>query len=259
MPHPAEYAERRLNALTFPGPAFNERRTRSEINAGRHGITARIVVLTTEDLAAYKQFAREIVDSLDAQTPLERQFAHTIADNQWRINRFRSVEDGMLGLGHSESAGDFDADHPEIHAVMTAAKAFRDHSQAFVNLSICEQRLHRSLKDALRQLKELQAERRELSTQREKEIGFALQTTSIPDPPQAATPASPDQIGFVLQPEPAEDPAPNRAGEAAALDIPRQRRAPTKIGFVLQTRHVPPTINPKWASDENTNAAPGSH
>jgi hypothetical protein len=90
----------------------------------------------------------------------ERQFAQTVADNRWRINRSRSIEHGMLALGHSEAAGDFEAEHPEIQAVMPAAKAFRDHSQAFVNLSICEQRLHRAMKDALRQLKELQSERR---------------------------------------------------------------------------------------------------
>jgi len=122
-------------------------------------------------MAAYKAFSKEIVDSLDPQTPVERQFAHTVADNQWRINRIRSIEDGMLGMGHFEDAGNFDADNPEIHSAMTAARAFREDSKAFVNLSIYEQRLHRSMKEALRQLKELQAERRE---RRETEMDDAI-------------------------------------------------------------------------------------
>jgi hypothetical protein len=69
----------------------------------------------------------------------------------------------MLGMGHFEAAGNFDdnTDSPEIHSAMTAARAFRDDSKSFVNLSIYEQRLHRSTKEALRQLRELQAERRE--------------------------------------------------------------------------------------------------
>jgi hypothetical protein len=46
-------------------------------------------------------------------------------------------------------------------AAMTAARAFRADSQSFVNLSIYEQRLHRLLKEALRQLRKLQTERRE--------------------------------------------------------------------------------------------------
>jgi hypothetical protein len=40
------------------------------------------------------------------------------------------AQNGMLGMGHWEAAGNFDADHVEIHAAMTAARAFRDHSQA---------------------------------------------------------------------------------------------------------------------------------
>jgi hypothetical protein len=67
----------------------------------------------------------------------------------------------MLGMGHFEAAGDFDCPTSEIHSAMTAARAFRDDSKSFVNLSIYEQRLHRSMKEALRQLRELQTERRE--------------------------------------------------------------------------------------------------
>ncbi|HEY3826315.1 MAG TPA: hypothetical protein VGL82_17235 [Bryobacteraceae bacterium] len=52
------------------------------MSALRHGLTARVVVLPTEDMAAYQVFSQEIVDSLDAQTPVERQFAQTITDNQ---------------------------------------------------------------------------------------------------------------------------------------------------------------------------------
>jgi hypothetical protein len=160
------------------------------MNALRHGLTARVVVLPTEDMDAYQAFSKEIVDSLDAQTPVERQFAHTVADNQWRINRIRSIEDGMLGMGHFESAGDFDCPSSEIHSAMTAARAFRNDSKSFVNLSIYEQRLHRSMKDALRQLRELQTERRE----RQKiEMDDAIrllktrQMKGLPCEPEAAT------------------------------------------------------------------------
>jgi hypothetical protein len=173
MPSPAENAANRLKSINNQSsnrasqPTSGrtpEGRARSSMNALRHGLTARVVVLPTEDMAAYKAFSKEIVDSLDAQTPVERQFAQTVADNQWRINRIRSIEDGMLGMGHFEAAGSFDdnTNNPEVHSAVTAARAFRQHSQSFVNLSIYEQRLHRSLKEALRQLRELQTERREL-------------------------------------------------------------------------------------------------
>jgi hypothetical protein len=161
MPSPAQYAANRLNAEKSKGATSPQGKARSSMNALRHGLTARVVVLPSEDMDAYQAFSKEIVDSLDAQTPVERQFAQTVADNQWRINRIRSIEDGMLGMGHFEAAGNIDVGHPQIHAALTAARAFRDDSKSFVNLSIYEQRLHRSMKESLRQLKELQAERRE--------------------------------------------------------------------------------------------------
>jgi hypothetical protein len=83
MPSPAEYAANRFNATNentsghtpaarLPGRT-PEGRAISSMNALRHGLTARVVVLPTEDMAAWKAFSTEIVDSLDAQTPVERQ------------------------------------------------------------------------------------------------------------------------------------------------------------------------------------------
>ena len=161
MPSPAQYAANRLNAEKSRGATSAEGKARSSMNALRHGLTARVVVLPTEDMAAYHAFSKEMMDDLDAQTPVERQFAQTVADNQWRINRIRSIEDGMLGMGHFEAAADFDCPSAEIHSAMTAARAFRADSKSFVNLSIYEQRLHRAVKDALSQLKELQTARSE--------------------------------------------------------------------------------------------------
>jgi hypothetical protein len=192
MPSPLQYAANRLNAEKSHGPTSPEGRARSSMNALRHGLTARVVVLPSEDMDAYQAFSKEIVDSLDAQTPVERQFAQTIADNQWRINRIRSIEDGMLGRGHFESAGDFDADNPEIHSAITAARAFREDSKAFVNLSIYEQRLHRSMKDALRQLKVLQTERRE---RRKTEMDDAIRVLKMQQ--MKGLPFDATEFGFV--------------------------------------------------------------
>jgi hypothetical protein len=161
MPSPAQYAANRLNAEKSSGPTTPKGKVRSSLNALRHGLTARVVVLPSEDMAAYQAFSKEIVDSLHPQTPVERQFAQTVADNQWRINRIRSIEDGMLAEAHFDAADDFDAEHADIHSALAIARAFREHSKDFVNLSLYEQRLHRSMRDALHQLELLKAARRE--------------------------------------------------------------------------------------------------
>jgi hypothetical protein len=73
--------------------------------------------------------------------------------------RVRTLEDGMLALGHFGKEAQIDPGHPEIHAALTSAAVFREHSQAFVNLSMHEQRLYRMLKDASKSLEDLKAKR----------------------------------------------------------------------------------------------------
>jgi hypothetical protein len=159
-PSQAQIEANRRNSKHSRGPNSPHGKHRSSQNAMRHGLTGRVIVLPSEDMEAYQKFSRELVDSLHPATPMEMQFAQTVADTQWRLNRARTFEDGMLALGHFEAAGNFTADSPEIHAALTAAKVFRDHSKDFVNLSLYEQRLSRAHKEAYRQLRELQAARK---------------------------------------------------------------------------------------------------
>ncbi len=141
------------------GPRTPEGKRRSCVNALRHGLTGRVVVLPSEDMDAYHAFCAELIADLAPETPVERQYAQTFCDTQWRLNRARAIEDSMLSLGHFEAAGDIDADHPQVHAALTAARVFREDSKSFVNLSLYEQRLQRTLKESLRQLQELQTKR----------------------------------------------------------------------------------------------------
>jgi hypothetical protein len=156
-----------------------------------HGLTARVVVLPTEDLAAYQRFSAEFLADLAPDTFAERQCAQTVIDTQWRLNRVRGLEDGMLALGHYGPEGQIDqavnrsglipemcgdAGEPlvgEIHAALTAAGAYREHSQAFVNLSMHEQRLYRVLTNATKTLEDLKA-KRTAARQADLDIAVAL-------------------------------------------------------------------------------------
>jgi len=149
----------RRNAQQSTGPRTEIGKKTSSLNALRHGLTSRIVVLPTEDLTAYKTFSEEFLADLTPETFAERQCAQTIIDTQWRLNRVRALEDGMLALGHFGPEGEIDPGHPEIHAALTAAAVFREHSQAFVNLSMHEQRLYRILTAASKSLEDMKAKR----------------------------------------------------------------------------------------------------
>src|ERR1700734_2148791 len=104
----------RRNAQQSTGPRSEAGKQISSLNALRHGLTSRVVVLPSEDLAAYKAFSDEFLASLAPETFPERQCAQTIIDTQWRLNRVRSLEEGMLALGHYGKEGQIDAGHPEI-------------------------------------------------------------------------------------------------------------------------------------------------
>jgi hypothetical protein len=142
------------------GPRTDEGKRKSALNAMRHGLTGRTIVMPHEDMQAYHAFCKELFEDLAPETSLERQCAQTFCDTQWRLNRARSIEDAMIALGHAEAAGNIETEHPQVYAALTAARVFRDDSKSFVNLSLYEQRLQRTLDKALRQLQTLQAERR---------------------------------------------------------------------------------------------------
>src|SRR5580658_2608646 len=164
----------RRNAQHSSGPRTEIGKKISSLNALRHGLTSRVVVLPSEDLAAYEKFSEEFLASLAPETFPERQCAQTIIDTQWRLNRVRSLEEGMLALGHQSPAGELDYGHTQIHAAMTAAAVFLEHSQAFVNLSMHEQRLYRILTTAQTSLDEMKS-KRIAARQAELDAAVALQ------------------------------------------------------------------------------------
>ena len=196
QPSQAQIEANRRNAKHGRGPNTEHGKRRSSQNAMRHGLTGRVVVLPSEDMEAYKIFSKELVDSLNPETPMERQLAQTVADTQWRLNRARSFEDGMLALGSFEEAGNFDAASPEIHSALTAAKVFREHSKDFVNLSLYEQRLSRAHKEAFSQLRELQAERKAATPVEAAPAKKPLTQAAVAAGTSTIATASPE-IGFV--------------------------------------------------------------
>jgi hypothetical protein len=186
----------RRNAQKSSGPASPEGKKISSLNALRHGLTSRVVVLPSEDLSAYKKFSDEFLASLAPETFPETQCAQTIIDTQWRLNRVRSLEEGMLAHGHGSPAGQQDYGHPQVHAALTQAAVFLEHSQAFVNLSMHEQRLYRIMAAAQKSLDEMQSKRiAARQTALDEAVALSNLNKMLGEPPEPST------IGFVFKPE----------------------------------------------------------
>src|ERR1700749_702705 len=98
----------------YSGPRTQEGKTRSALNALRHGLTGRTIVMPHEDMAQYHISCKRLFQSLAPETPLEEQYAQTFCDTQWRLNRARSLEDAILALGPSEEAGAIETEHFQV-------------------------------------------------------------------------------------------------------------------------------------------------
>jgi len=149
-----QLAANRRNAERSTGARTPAGKARSSMNNLRHGLTGQISILPTEDRDAHDRFCAELVDSLQPETPMEQQLAHSVAEDNWRLNRARAIENNMFALGHQ-------GERRELQIALADARTFQAHANQFQLLTIYEQRINRNVQRNLKQLQDLQAERRQ--------------------------------------------------------------------------------------------------
>jgi hypothetical protein len=176
----------RRNAERSTGPKTDAGKTRSSRNNLRHGLTGQISLLPTEDREAHDAFCNELSASLNPETPMERQFALSVAEDSWRLNRARAIENNMFALGH-------EGERRELQIALADARTFQAQANQFQLLTIYEQRINRNLQRNLKQLHELQAERREQCERALEEAKLLAQLSLL-----KGLPYDTDQNGFVF-------------------------------------------------------------
>ncbi|HYL78623.1 MAG TPA: hypothetical protein VEU96_30810 [Bryobacteraceae bacterium] len=136
----ATAAVNRANAESSTGPRTAEGKSRSAMNAIRHGLTADAVLLPGEDADAYHHFCSRMIEDLRPEGMLEEQLAKTVADAQWRLNRCRNLERKVTL-----------AEYQDPLKLVEALNKF----------SLYEHRLTRKFQTTLKQFRDIQADRRE--------------------------------------------------------------------------------------------------
>ena len=113
----------RSNAKLSTGPKSAEGKTKSSLNALRHGLTSQVVVMPTEDMIAYLDHSDTFHTEYTPQGPTETHLVQTLADCAWRLNRARALENNLLTIGLTSKAHRENQDnHHEIqNAFATAA------------------------------------------------------------------------------------------------------------------------------------------
>ncbi len=209
----------RRNSQKSTGPRTEAGRRNSSLNAYKHGLTGQLFVMTADEAEAHERYTASMLQDLKPVGAMEETLARAVADSHWRINRAVIIENNIFAA---------EAFNQEAFAAREAAKLgtesrFNDVSRAraavnsflsdpkrFHLLTVYEARLHRKAQADLRQLRELQAERRA----EEKAEQQTKPTHQPPAPrPEPANPAAvaiqtpdPESLnppnGFVCSPPP---------------------------------------------------------
>ena len=176
----------RRNAQKSTGARTAAGKANSSRNNLRHGLTGQISLLPTEDREAHDAFCNELIDSFNPESPMEQQLAQSIAEDSWRLNRARAIENNMFALGHQH-------ERREVQLALADAKTFLTQANAFNLLSIYEQRINRNLQRNMKLLRELQTERKAQHDHAMEEAKLLAQLNLL-----NGLPYQPEENGFVF-------------------------------------------------------------
>jgi hypothetical protein len=181
----------RENAQQSTGPKTIEGKQKSSLNALRHGLTAQIAVMPTEDLQAYQSHLKSFADEFNPSGAVEAHLVQVLADTSWRQNRVAALETNLLAMG---------------------VESLESQSKALANLSLHSQRLSRQFERTVAQLRELQKNR---LAQEERDLDNFLDITEMYESKGAIY--DPSEDGFVFS-ETQIDDAIRRRNRAREVD-----------------------------------------
>jgi hypothetical protein len=149
----------RANAKHSTGPKTEAGKKKSSLNALRHGLTGQIVVMPTDDLAAYQSHLKSFEAEYLPQGATEANLVQALADTSWRLNRVAALETNLLTLG-ATTASPLTGAPDQIQDAMSIVAALESQSKALSNLSLHSARLSRQFERTVAQLRDLQKIRR---------------------------------------------------------------------------------------------------
>jgi hypothetical protein len=124
-------------------------------------LSGQIHITTPEETAVFQKHCAEIRDALSPVGPIESYHAQAIAEDMWRLQRARALENGIFAQGHNRHIEDINSGHPETDAALAQSQTWIEQAHSLHLLTVYEQRINRALEKNTIQLKALQTERKE--------------------------------------------------------------------------------------------------
>jgi hypothetical protein len=196
----AQLTANRENAKLSPGPRTQAGKKRARLNAFRHGLTGQIIMHTPEDAPAFKKHCHGICEALAPVGAIELDLAQAIAEDRWRLNRARALENSIFALGQSEHLREYSGE-PEVDVALTQGRTWMDHAHELHLLTTYENRIRRSVEKNTAELNALQTQRKAAIAKAEEEARLLVQLAEAEggdyDPADDFPPET-QPIGFVF-------------------------------------------------------------
>jgi hypothetical protein len=145
------------------GPKTPAGKARSAMNATKHGLTAKSVVIADEDPAEFQVLLDQYVADFAPETGAERDLVREMAVCQWRLQRSWKIESAMfdMAVGSTEERVHEEwEDAPKSFVLATAWKHMADDGSGYKLLDRYETRLTRRYDKAIATLRQLKADRK---------------------------------------------------------------------------------------------------
>src|ERR1700744_5021687 len=148
----------RANAERSTGPKTVEGTQRSAMNAFKHGLTGKCLMLQPNEREAYNRPTATMPSDLKPKTDPERQLAQKIIDGHFRLNRLAAIENNMLNFGLIQYTTD--KDHADrVDVVVAQTRALFEQGNAFDFRGGYKPRLSRQLFKYIEEFKRTQKDR----------------------------------------------------------------------------------------------------
>ena len=150
----------RANAQLSTGPKTPEGKRRASLNSYRHGLTGQIQIGTPEETEVFRAHCEAIRNEYNPAGPTETFLTLSIAEDMWRLQRARALENGIFAQGFRQHVDEMGAGHPEVDTALAQSQTWVEQAHNLQLLTVYEGRIRRTLEKNTAQLKALQTERK---------------------------------------------------------------------------------------------------
>jgi hypothetical protein len=176
----------------------------------RTGLTGRAILLPSEDAAAYETHVARYAAEFQPSGLRETELVQSLADTSWRLQRIPCLEAAIYARGRMEFASTVSAQAAEHRPALLDLETHLRYEKPLRNLQIQEGRLSRRYDKEMKELRQLQADRKAAAAKAEsnktapaRPAGFVFSTpaqdSTFGAPSEAIGPVS-EAIGVLAQP-----------------------------------------------------------